>query len=186
MLDQHDVEIGGERFVVGKMSTSDALRFGVILGRIFGSVMAGGLDRGVDLGDDPEEPEEDDVTIDLAEQMNIGKMIEGLMVHMDERKVPALIQELVQKSVALPKFSPEWYDTRFAGKLDQLLDLLTVIFEDNFGGAIETARKKFEGFGLTTSPKFSDHSTGGNGLDPTPEKESPASFFDQSEPDTAP
>lgn len=190
MLDQRDIEIGGEKFVIGKLPTSDALKYGIILGRIVGSVLAGGLE-GRDLGGEepeedeepgegPEEDEEGKLDFDLADQMDVSKMIEALMVHMDERKVPALIQKLVEKSVALPKYSPEWYETRFAGKLPDLLELLTAIFEDNFGGVIEAGKKKFQGFGQTTGEKSSDISTVGNGSNPTPEEESHPSFFDPS------
>lgn len=184
MLDQRDIEIGGEKFVIGKLPTSDALKYGIILGRIIGSVLAGGLE-GMNLDDlddsEPEEGEEGELDFDLADHMDPSKMIEALLTHMDERKVPALIQELVEKSVALPKYSTEWYDTRFAGKLPDLLELLTAIFEDNFGGVIEAGKKKFQEFGRTTPEKFSDISTEGNGSNPTPEEESPPSFFDPSE-----
>ncbi len=181
-LAQRDIEIGGETFVIGKLPTSDALRFGVILGRIFGSVIAGGLSKGIDPGMAPEEgAEEEEEFIDILEQMDIGKMVEGLMVHMDERKIPRLIQEMVEKSVHLPKYSEVWYETRFAGELGDLIELLTAIFEDNFGGAIETAKKKFPEFGRTISERFSDSSEGANGSSPNPEEESQPSFFDPSE-----
>lgn len=191
MLDQRDIEIGGERFRIGKLPTSEALKFGIIFGRIAGSILAGGLERDFkNLDSDPEEEEEgakddENVKFDLMDQLDISRMIEGLMEHMDERKVPALIQDLVEKSVALPKYSLVWFDTRFAGKLDELLELLTEIFTDNFGGVIETAKKKFQESGQTTSGKSSDTSEEGNGTSPTMEEESDPSFFDQSRQNTA-
>ena len=177
-LDQRNIEIGGEQFVIGKLPTSDALRFGVIIGRIFGSVISGGLED--DLNDDQEDQEDETVVVDLFAKMNVSRMIDGLMGHMDERKVPALIKEMVSKTIYLPKYSEPWYESRFAGNLDDLMELLTAIFEDNFGGAIETAKKKFQGLGQTTSEKSLELQAGENGTSPTEPEASPESFFDPS------
>lgn len=183
MLNQREINISGEKFVLQQFQTTKALKYGVAVGKIVGAVLAGGF-----AGDLPEDDQGD-----LLDDLDVSKMIEALISNLHEDRTPALIKSMLRDSLSLYTYNGElltewnevWFETRFAGKLGDLMQLLTAIFEDNYGEAIEVAKKKFRARGGGTHEKSSDSSAPENGGSPREDPESPTSFFDPSVPDTA-
>ncbi len=145
MIKEKEFEIGGEKFTIQQFHTTDALKYGVKISKIIGAALAAGL-------------KDDDDAGDILDMLDVGGMVEGFMSQIDEIETPALIKELLQKSlvshqiwsvkanakVYVTEWDDAWYETRFAGAMGDLLELLAAIFEMNFLHAIEAAKKKME------------------------------------------
>jgi len=95
---------------------------------------------------------------ELDVDINIGKIIDGFASRMDHREVPALLKEFVRQSLVRPEFSDEWYNIRFSGRYDQLLDLVGIILDHNYGPSVEILKKTMRSIlGLMSS---AGHPTG--------------------------
>ena len=163
MLEQTTIKVGDDEFVLQQFSTTVGLRYAVQVGRIFGTMIAGGFE-GVEIVEGK----------DIAEQLDITKMITGLLSQLHDERTPELIKSMLKdaiktyqvKGVTKTAWDNAWYETRFAGKLGGLTELLMVVLMDNFGDVMEVAQKKFTAALPPTPPKSSEHGTGQNGKSP--------------------
>lgn len=172
MLENKTITIGGDDFVLEQLPTTPALKYAIALGKIFGTMLAGGFDI-----------ENFDEEKDTFDQLNASKMVTGLLSQLDAEKTPELIKSMIRDSLLSPKWSNDWYERRFSGELADLTQLLTHILQDNFGDVLEIAKKKLQAVPITR-PKSSDSGTEQNGAPQTDAPESTGSSSEQSQPDT--
>ena len=172
MLEQKTITVGGDDFVLEQLPTTPALKYAIALGKIFGTMLAGGFDI-PDFDEDK----------DTFDQLNAPKMITGLLSQLDAEKTPELIKSMIRDSLKDPKWSNDWYERRFSGELGDLTKLLTHILQDNFGDVLEIAKKKLQEVPITR-PKSSDSGTEQNGAPRTDAPESTGSHSEPSQPDT--
>lgn len=173
MLSQKTIEIGGDTFILQQFPTTQALEFGVAVGKIVGSMMAGGLDGDGNLEGEGE--------FDFQTDMDVSGMIRGIMSALND-ETPLLIKRMTMAAIAswshdgesMPGMTETWYESRFAGALEDLVEILTVIVEDNFVAAILAAKKKA---GANISAPSSAPSARANGSGQAMLEESPDSFF---------
>ena len=126
-LKQDTFRLGEEDITIQQMGTSISLKYSVVMGKILGGISQGLLAEGDNFGD---------------WDLDIGKMMSGLMGTLDEESTPKLLKELIQDSLVQPNWSSDWYENKFGGNLDMLAELIQKILEFNFGGLIEHLRKK--------------------------------------------
>ena len=155
MLEQTTIKVGDDEFVLQQFSTTVGLRYAVQVGRIFGTMIAGGFE-GVEIVEGK----------DIAEQRDPSKMITGLLSQLHDERTPKLIKSMLKDALVKPNWDDTWFETRFAGKLGDLTELLMVVLMDNFGDVMEVAQKKFTAALPPTPPKSSEHGTGQNGKSP--------------------
>ncbi len=168
MLEQTTIQVGDDEFVLEQFPSTPGLKYGIKVGRIFGTMLAGGFDNDIQEGGD------------LLDQLDISKMITGLLSQLHDDETPRLIKAMIRDSIKKPHWSDEWYEDRFAGRFGDMAQVLMVILMDNFGDVLEIAKKKFQAARPPTPPKSSAPSTGENGGSPQDQAESTGSFFDQS------
>ena len=181
MLSQRTVTLGSEvpgtdEVTIRQFPTSLSLKYGMHIGKLAGAMLSHGLDG--DLSQGPSD--------DILEDLNAGKMVEGLLTQIDEEKTPKLIKQMIRDAVVayqvegvnVTEWRDAWFEDRFAGCLGDLATLLVAIFEDNFGQAIDLVKKKMRARAGTSEPS-SPSPIPGNGTKPTGESESTHSFFDQ-------
>ena len=175
MLDQTTIKLGDDEFVLMQFPTSVALKYAVQVGRIFGTMIAGGFD-GVDLDDSQ----------DIMDQLDISKMLTGLLSQMHDERTPALIKNMLKDSIVkyvneegltTTAWDNAWYESRFAGKLGDMAQLLMVVLTENFADVLTIAKKKFKSARPPTQSKSLGDGTGANGSHPGEEPESTGSFF---------
>jgi hypothetical protein len=132
-LDQRELTLGGEQIYIQQMPARKGLELACRLAKLLGGASAGfgGL-RSQNGGG-----ELSGQTIEI----NVGKIVDGLTSRMDHREVPQLIEEFVRHSMVRPEFSEEWYDIRFSGRYEQLLALMGVILDHNYGAAFTVLKK---------------------------------------------
>ncbi len=182
MREQRTVVAGEDEFTLQQYPTTKALKYGISIGKIVGAMAAGGLD-----GMEDGEP-----ASDIFDAMDAGGMVKGLMSQLDVDVTPELIKSMLQDAIAAytvdgkikTEWSDPWYETRFAGRIGDLVTILMAIFEDNFIQAVDVVKKKVGAVRPTTSPKSSASiPENGSGQPiaqyPLPEAESTSSFFDQ-------
>ena len=172
MLEQKTITIGGDDFVLEQLPTTPALKYAIALGKIFGTMLAGGFDI-----------ENFDEEKDTFDQLNASKMVTGLLSQLDAEKTPELIKSMIKDSLKEPKWSNDWYERRFSGELGDLTKLLTHILQDNFGDVLEIAKKKLQAVPITR-PKSSDSGTEQNGGSLIVPAASTGSSSEPSQPDT--
>ena len=174
MLSQRTIVVGGDEFVLNQYPTTVALKFGISISKIVGSMVAGGFAGDNNLQGEGEFSIDDD--------MDISGMVTGLLSQIDETRTPELIKSMLKSAIVQYKWDgklhtvwlDDWYEARFAGALEDMVELLVAIIEDNFLQAIQVAKKKFAGIG---SKKSSEQSTPANGSAQN-EQESQKSFFE--------
>lgn len=191
MLTQRAVIFTADEITIQQYTTTKALRYGVAIGKVAGAMLAAGLEGDLKEPDDHDAVEGVVVEDDLLDKMNAGRMVEGLLSQIDDERTPALIKAMIQDAVVLYKWqgvmattwSNEWFDDRFAGNLGDLFTLLSAIFDDNFGQAIQLIKKKMPRTPRTSS-KSSQSTTLDNGTGEqaeaasrAPVQASPGSFF---------
>ena len=172
MLEQKTITVGGDDFVLEQLPATPGLKYAIQIGKIFGTMIAGGFDI-----------KDFDEKKDILKQLNYPKMITGLLSQLDDESTPKLIKSMIRDSMKSPKFSDTWYETRFAGKFDDMMELVTEIIMINFGEALEVAKKKFREVPITRQ-KSSEESTAVNGSSPSENAESTGSPSGPSQPDT--
>lgn len=174
MLSQRTITVGGDEFVLQQFPATTALRYGIAVGKMVGSMLAGGLDGEGALGGDGE--------FNVGDDLNLGGIVRGLLGQLDEVRTPELIKNMLKDAIAAYTFegqqftamTDDWYEARFAGALEDIVELLAAIVEDNFLKAILAAKKKMpQAFSGTSS----DAQAGTNGSAPKSATESTDSFF---------
>ena len=156
MLDQKDVQIGDDVFLIESLPATKSL---ALLAEL--SIIAGGMGMGItDLPSNTDE---------IAKAFNLGAMVQGLMSKIDPVKTPALIKRIIQDS--LPKYRDgggpnafdDWYEDRFSRGVHDQAMLLYAIFEWNYGDPIEWVKKT-----LANLPQKESASENGQGEVPKP------------------
>ncbi len=176
MLSQRQISVGADDFTLTQFPTTKALRYGIALGKIAGAMLADGLDT--DLAEDAQD--------DVLAGLDAGGMVRGLLSQIDEQKTPELIKSMLRDALVTYTFQgktrtewdDQWYENRFAGALDELVELLTAVFEDNFVAVIDVVKKKV-GMSRVTSVQSSESDNGASpkALETEPDAESTPSFF---------
>ncbi len=132
MIEQITIDVGGEAMTITSLPATKALS---VLARL--TKMAGGIFEGIK--DIPSKSEE------FADTLHVGKMMEGLLGHLDPETTPTFLRELVRSSLKAPynegKAFDEWYEGRFSRRFDDLTVLLVAIFTHNYGDPVAWAKK---------------------------------------------
>lgn len=176
MLSQRTIVVGGDEFILSQYPTTPAIKYGVSISKIIGSMLAGGL-----AGDGTLQGE-GEFSMTNEDDMDLSGMVTGLLTQIDEERTPELIKSMLKDAIVCytwdgkqcTAWNEEWYETRFAGALEDIVELLVYIIEDNFLEAVLTAKKKMPGGG---SKKLLAVSAPANGSAQN-EPEYPESFFE--------
>ena len=175
MLTQRQISVGADDFTLTQFPTTKALSYGIAIGKIAGAMLADGLDKMAE-----------DVEGDFIGALDTGGMVRGLLSQLHQDKAPELSKNMLRDALVSytvgggtrTKWEDSWYENRFAGALDDLVELLSAVFEDNFVAVIDVVKKK-AGVARTTPVRSSASDNGAVGAVPTPEasEESTTSFF---------
>ncbi len=139
-LEQKTVTIAGTEITIQQLGAQLALKHSIILGKLFG-----GMAHGIDSKGKKEV---------LDWNIDVGKMVDGVISNLDPEESPAWIMLLLKQSMIKPEFTDDWFNVTFSGGLENLLELLKVILEHNYGGLLAYTRKKIEA--VTTSDSSSE------------------------------
>jgi hypothetical protein len=115
---------------IQQLGTSKALRYSVHLGK-WAAAAASGLEKQGQSFEDW--------------NINFEKLTQAVISQLDDVATPKLLQELVRDSLIAPTFSETWWESTFSGQLDQLMILLTAIFEHNWGSMGDYLGKTMQG-----------------------------------------
>lgn len=125
MLEQKEVTVHGEKFLIQTLPASKGLEAAVIFSQIM-SGMADGI--GETKGD----------FFDTS--INFGAIAAGIFKRLHHEKTPAFIKGLITQSVISPSLDGDLYEIKFAGKYEMMCDLVVEILEHN--NFIDLVKKK--------------------------------------------
>lgn len=176
MLSQRQVSVGADDFTLQQYPTTKALSYGIAIGKIAGAMLADGLDP------DLSEAAQDDILAGL----DSGGMVRGLLSQIDQEKTPQLIKSMLRDAIVAytvegttrTAWDDAWYEARFGGALDDLVELLMAVFEDNFVDVVALVKKKALGKRITRAKSSgSDNGADPSSLRSAETEESQDSFF---------
>lgn len=144
MIEQRQVVVGGEDFLLESLPATKAL---VLLAKV--CKIIGGLGKGVkDVPSGAKSTE--DLKSQISEALHVGQMVEGFLEKLDPKEAPDLIRNILRDSLACkrdkyphPKQWDDWYENRFASRLGDIIQLLTHIFQLNYGDAASIVSEVF-------------------------------------------
>ncbi len=130
-LEQKTVSLSFGDVMIQQLGTSKAIKYSVAMSKV-----VGGMAHGVKtMGE----------TNVLNWDVDVGKVVTGLVEQLDQDATPALLKSLVRDSLIQPQWNDTWFEATFSGSLDQLVELIKAILEFNYGGLVEHLRKKIPG-----------------------------------------
>ncbi len=142
MLEQTTVMVGGEAMQIESLPATRALQ---VLTKTI--KIAGGLGAGVkDLPSSAAEAKA--MGKKLADHLDLGGMVGGLLDRLDETEHPKFIKNLVRES--MPKYRDHhevfegWFNDRFSRGTGDLFALLIHIYKWNYGDAFSWVSDFFE------------------------------------------
>lgn len=88
--------------------------------------------------------------------MHIGKVVQGIVDRLDEKSLVDVVHYALRHSLVVPSHSSDadfvqWFNGRFARRLDEVLELLTAVIKFNYGPPMEWLGKTLGRLGDTPS-----------------------------------
>ena len=124
MLEQKEVTVGGRQYVLQQLPTTQGIQVAVTIG-----LLIAGAAEGFDV-------------IEAADglTMNPARVVAGVLKRTSPQETPAMLKKLVTDSVIKPDMVGDAYESAFAGRYDDLYDLVAEILA--FNGFVELVKKK--------------------------------------------
>lgn len=138
MLQQKEFYLGDERVVIQQLPTTKAIAAAIEIMQVIGGMAEG-------VGTMPA-----DSLMDIP--ISPGKIVDGLIKRLNKEQTPIMIRRLVADSMVKPEYSETWFETRFAGKFDDLYKLIEAIISiNNYADVLK--KRVQEPFKALFSPK---------------------------------
>ncbi len=144
-LEQREIVLAFDSVMIQQLGTTKAIKYSVMLSKLVGGLASGIKTLGA--------------TDVMDWDIDIGRMVAGVVEQLDQEATPALLKALVRDSLIKPQWNDTWFEATFSGNLDQLLELVKGILEFNYGGLVEHLRKKIPGTLASSSPQVTEETS---------------------------
>jgi len=138
MLEQKEIYLADERIVIQQLPTTKAIAAAIEIMQLIGGMAEGvGAMPADNLMEIPISP---------------GKIVDGLIKRLNKEQTPMMLRRLVADSMVKPEYTETWFETRFAGRFDDLYKLIEAIISlNNYADVLK--KRVQEPFKALFSPK---------------------------------